>query len=115
MGLTLGEYKANGSITIITHRVDEFLDIIDPERIGYMDAVFDLQATTGEPGRGRGQSAIRPRTHTLSNCRLTAQNSDWSTGNAALTTVLPLYIHMILWDGRPPYQGVPGLTELVSA
>lgn len=101
MGTTLGEYKANGSITVHLRRREEFFNIIDPTNIGYQSVFFPMQAQYQEYG---WDQVI---TDEVQGCRIIGLGTTHSAGNGVLVSKHPMYVTLVKPNGRNPLPGIP--------
>jgi hypothetical protein len=101
MGTTIGEYKANGSITIHLRQRETFFNIIDPNNTGYQAQFFPLTCQYQEYGWDEVYTDDLPA------CRITGLGHTFSAGNGVLMSKHPMYITLIKPNGRLPLPGIP--------
>ena len=105
MGVTLGEYKASGSLTVHRAHREEFLSLVEGYIMsqtglpGFMSGFFPVMVTYQEIGWPQ----VEIDTFFA---RITGLHSDGSTGNGVLLTKFPLYIPIVNTAGHVPTPGV---------
>ncbi len=99
-GVTLGEAKANASVTVNRLYREAFLDLIDPNKSGPFDKFFHLQVAYQE----FGWASVEMDEF---DARITEIGSDSSAGNSPLETKFSLYVPgLIIYNRRGPISGV---------
>lgn len=100
MGVTLGELKANASISVQRIYREQFLNRIEKGVPGFMDKFFPIAVQYKEIGW--------PQVETDSFiARITGTGHDYSAGNGVLMVKFPLYTPFIILNGHVPFQGMP--------
>lgn len=108
MGTTVGEYKANGSLSVQLIYRDRFLDILKSRGGGnsFMDVVFNMQMQW-QVKVPPGFPQPKVFTDEALGCRITGGSISLSAGNGVAVEKYPLYIGLILRDGVLPVSGLP--------
>lgn len=108
MGETIGDYSAQGSISVQLAANEEFLDIItlfSPDSGSIYDAYFDIQIQW-QSLVGPNQIAAPVVTHELIHCSLGGAGIETSHGPGMVGVKYPLTVQWINWNGRLPIAGL---------
>lgn len=100
MGVTLGEIKANGSLTI--HRIyrEQFLNFVEQNQKGFMQQFFPVQVTVQEFGWSQTETDEF-------DARIVGMSHEFTAGNNVLQSKFPLYIPgLIKANGHQPTDGI---------
>jgi hypothetical protein len=100
MGLTLGEYKASGNITVHLKKDEEFKELIAPGKGPHLAVFFDLTVQYQEFG---WDQVITDR---LIGCKLSGEGKTHAAGNGVLVVKYPMTIQLIIPNDRPPLPGI---------
>lgn len=99
MGVTMGELKANASVTIQRVYRERFINIFEQGVPGFMTKFAPIQVVTQEQGL--------PTVEIDSfDARITGTSHDFSAGNNALMTKFPLYVPFVKINGHVPVPGI---------
>lgn len=97
LGITPGQYEAEGSITFHRRWYQEFVNSLAG---GIYDTFFNLTVSY-DMGDGLGLL-----TDQLIGCRLKSNEGSFTQGNDPLVQKLGLFISYILWDGKLPLDNI---------
>jgi hypothetical protein len=100
LGLTGGEYTAEGSLEMPKEEFDIFLGVITQGGArGYLDAPFEMSVTYAE--------LLGPlMVDHLYGCRINGTSQSHQTGPDGLVVRVPLYIQMLILNGKRPLTGI---------
>lgn len=100
MGYTLGELKANGSITVQRIYRERFIQIVEQGSAGFMDKLFPIQVQYQEVGWDSVE------TDELEGCRIQESGHDYQAGSGVLMTKFPLIVSFVKLNGHIPLAGI---------
>lgn len=100
LGRTAGDYDATASFDIWNTKLEEFLNLVDPNREGHYDVEgFDISADFAEPNMPLQQVAlIGPIIDKISDAH--------SQGTEPLKNTITIDIFGVDRNGRPPIRGL---------
>ena len=108
MGVTQGEYKAQGSFSVHLIAWPDLQKILasqSPDGNSIYDAMFDISIQwAAKASPGQPQPAVQ--THVLQSCFITGTDLSSSAGNAPVMVKCTLYVPYISWNGYLPLSGV---------
>lgn len=98
MGVTLGELKANASISVMRIYRDQFLQLVENGTPGFMDKFFGVSMTYQEVGWDKVEIDSF-------DARITGAGHEYQAGNSPLMVKFPLFTHFVILNGHIPIQG----------
>lgn len=99
MGYTLGELKANGSISIQRVMRERFFNLLEQGIPGFMDKWAPYQVQCQEVGWDTVETDEMT-------ARVSGAGHDFSAGNGVLMTKFPLTLPFFSPNGHVPFQGI---------
>jgi hypothetical protein len=109
MGRTVGQYKAQGSISVQLRERDRFLSLVSqlsPDGNSIYDAFFPIQVSW-QIRTGPNIPPTPPLMDELSFCSLGGAGVTGSTGPGVMVCKFPLHVGLIRWSGKTPLAGLP--------
>lgn len=99
MGVTLGELKANASISVQRVYRERFFNIVEQGFPGFMDKFFPVQVAVQEFGWNKTETDEF-------DARVTGMGHEYTAGNGVLMVKFPLYVPFVKPNGHVPFAGI---------